>query len=126
MKTAYELLMSAPDDQVTRCKIVMRAIIAGNWEDAAFTLTAAANEATGDWAADAKALADHCRDVLSRNPVAQERQATAMTAAKHTLPELVKQHCGRINTDILSGWKKALARCARSVSDSATITRQSI
>lgn len=55
-----------PDDQVTRCKIVMRAIIAGNWEDAAFTLNAAANEATGEWAADAKALADHCRNVLSR------------------------------------------------------------
>lgn len=67
MKTAYDLLMSAPDDQVTRCKIVMRAIIAGNWEDAAFTLSAAANEATGEWAADAKALADHCLN-LSRAP----------------------------------------------------------
>lgn len=66
MKTAYDLLMSAPDDQVTRCKIVMRAIIAGNWEDAAFTLNAAANEATGEWAANAKALADHCRSYSSR------------------------------------------------------------
>ncbi len=33
MKTAYDLLMSAPDDQVTRCKIVMRAIIACPYRD---------------------------------------------------------------------------------------------
>lgn len=76
MKTAYDLLMSAPDDQVTRCKIVMRAIIARNWEDAAFTLNAAANEATGEWAADAKALADHCRNMQPSEHVAQEAKAS--------------------------------------------------
>lgn len=62
MKTAYELLMSAPDDQITRCKIALRAIAAGDWEDAAITLTAASNESNGQWANEAQALASYCRD----------------------------------------------------------------
>lgn len=60
MKTAYELLMEAPDDQVVRCKIAFREIAAGNWGEASFTLTAASNESNGQWAADAAELAAHC------------------------------------------------------------------
>ena len=64
--TAYSLLMSAPDDQATRCKIAHRAIAAGEWKDAAFTLKAAAAEAMGDWAASALALAAFCDSVACR------------------------------------------------------------
>lgn len=58
MKTAYDLLMSAPDTQVTRCKIVFKAVAENRYEDAAFTLRAAANEEAGEWAKDAAELAD--------------------------------------------------------------------
>ncbi|WP_063640280.1 hypothetical protein [Achromobacter insolitus] len=66
-KTAYDLLMSAPDDQVTRCKIAHRAIAAGEWKDAAFTLKAAAAEASGEWANDARALAAFCDTAACRH-----------------------------------------------------------
>jgi hypothetical protein len=60
MKTAYELLMTAPDSQVKRCQIAHRAIAEGRWGDAAFTLRNAANEERGEWAAAAEELAEHC------------------------------------------------------------------
>ncbi|HGW5539048.1 hypothetical protein ACWJKU_00385 (plasmid) [Methylocaldum sp. MU1018] len=31
-----------------------------------------------------------------------------MSTSKHMLPEVVEKHCGRINTDILSGWEKGI------------------
>jgi len=61
MKTAYDLLISAPDEQITRCRIVYKAIAAGEWHDAAFTLSAAARETGGAWGAEAVALASFCR-----------------------------------------------------------------
>jgi hypothetical protein len=60
MKTAYDLLMTAPDTQVKRCQIAYRAIAEGRFSDAAFTLCNAANEESGDWATAAKELAEYC------------------------------------------------------------------
>lgn len=59
MKTAYEILMEAPDSQATRCRIMMRAVLAGDWGEAAFTLRHAADEETGAWADDARALVEN-------------------------------------------------------------------
>lgn len=58
MKTAHDLLMSAPDSQVTRCKIVFKAVADGRFDDAAFSLRAAASEESGEWAKDAVELAE--------------------------------------------------------------------
>lgn len=72
MKTAYDLLMDAPDDQVTRCKIALREIAAGNWLDAGHFLTNAARESNGQWAADVSELAAFC---LSKADECAERIA---------------------------------------------------
>lgn len=61
MQTAMELLEEAPIEQVTRMQIAYKAILAGRWEDAAFTLHNAALESDGGFAADCLALAEHCR-----------------------------------------------------------------
>ncbi|WP_081075067.1 hypothetical protein [Burkholderia stagnalis] len=61
MKTAYELLLDAPDEQVTRCQLAWRAIAAGEWHDAACYLRNAANEeGATPWAAEARDLAAAC------------------------------------------------------------------
>ena len=60
MKTAYDLLMTAPDSQVKRCQIAHRAITEGRWGDAAFSLRNAANEERGEWAEAAEELAEYC------------------------------------------------------------------
>lgn len=61
MKTAYDLLLDAPDDQVTRCRLAWKAVAAGDWQDAAHFLRNAAHEAGATaWAADARALAEAC------------------------------------------------------------------
>ena len=67
MKTAHEILISAPEGQVTRAQIAYRAIAAGQWEDAAFALRNAAMEETGQWAEDATVLADYCEQVFATN-----------------------------------------------------------
>ncbi|WP_175924560.1 hypothetical protein [Burkholderia latens] len=59
MKTAYDLLLDAPDDQVTRCRLAWKAVAAGDWQDAAHFLRYAADEAGATaWASDARALAE--------------------------------------------------------------------
>ena len=60
MKTAYDLLMAAPEDQITRAQIAFKAIAAGRWLDAAHSLRNAANEEAGQWATEARKLAAHC------------------------------------------------------------------
>ncbi|NJZ70656.1 hypothetical protein GO304_04450 [Ralstonia solanacearum] len=61
MKTAYELLLDAPDAQVKRCQLAWKAIAAGEWLDAANFLSNAANEEAGTpWANEAATLADAC------------------------------------------------------------------
>ncbi|RQU68080.1 hypothetical protein DF141_28165 [Burkholderia cenocepacia] len=61
MKTAYDLLLDAPDDQVTRCRLAWKAVATGDWQDAAHFLRNAADEAGATpWAADARALAEAC------------------------------------------------------------------
>ena len=44
MITAYELLLVAPDSQIKRAQIAYKAIAAGRWLDAAYTLRNAARE----------------------------------------------------------------------------------
>lgn len=59
MKTAYDLLLDAPDEQVTRCRLGWKAVAAGDWQDAAHFLRNAADEAGATpWAADARALSE--------------------------------------------------------------------
>ncbi|MCA7889817.1 MULTISPECIES: hypothetical protein [Burkholderia cepacia complex] len=59
MKTAYDLLLDAPDDQVTRCRLAWKAVAAGDWQDAAHFLRNAADEAGATpWATDARALSE--------------------------------------------------------------------
>ncbi|MCS6428106.1 hypothetical protein [Burkholderia thailandensis] len=62
MKTAYELLLDAPDQQVKRCQLAWKAIAVGEWQDAAhFFRNAAEEEGTTPWAAEARALAEACQ-----------------------------------------------------------------
>ena len=63
MKTAYDLLMTAPDSQVRRCQIAYRAIADGLWGEGAFTLRNAAREECGDWSESAEELAKHCENM---------------------------------------------------------------
>jgi len=65
MKTAYELLMTAPDSQVKRAQIAFKAVADGRWLDAAYSLRNAANEETGQWANEARELAEHCEQVAA-------------------------------------------------------------
>lgn len=82
MKTAYELLMSAPDSQVIRCQIVLRAITEGDWAEAENKLrNAAREEGRSDWAFDALELADHCNEKAH----AARIRATDEAAAYHAL-----------------------------------------
>lgn len=58
---AYDLLLDAPDAQVTRCKLAWKAVAAGEWVDAEHYLRNAAREEAGSaWAAQAEAMADAC------------------------------------------------------------------
>lgn len=62
MRTAYDLLMTAPDDQITRCRLAHTAIGAGDWQEAAHFLRNAARESAGSaWSQDAAALASFCQ-----------------------------------------------------------------
>ena len=65
MKTAYELLLSAPDSQVKRAQIAFTAVTKGQWLDAAHSLRNAATEEPGQWANYARDLAEHCARVAT-------------------------------------------------------------
>ena len=71
MKTAYELLLTAPDGQVTRSQLAFKAIADGRWIDASYTLRNAAREESGEWANDALELAGHCEQVALFVPDSQ-------------------------------------------------------
>ncbi|WP_156439869.1 hypothetical protein [Burkholderia sp. MSMB2041] len=69
MKTAYELLLDAPDAQVKRCQLAWKAIAAGEWLDAAhFLRNAVKEEAGAQWAEQAAALADACQTRVNPQP----------------------------------------------------------
>jgi len=59
MSTAYELLMSCPDDQITRMKLVWKAVAAGEWKEAAHHLRNAASEGESSWHGRCGELAGH-------------------------------------------------------------------
>jgi hypothetical protein len=60
-KTAYDLLLNAPDEQVKRCQLAWKAIAKGEWVDAAHYLRNAANEeGNTEWAQEARAMSDAC------------------------------------------------------------------
>ncbi|MPS81773.1 MAG: hypothetical protein E2591_27260 [Achromobacter sp.] len=70
MRTAYDLLLTAPDDQITRCRLAHSAIGAGEWADAAHFLRNAAGESAGTaWGQDAAALASFCQARVGAGPV---------------------------------------------------------
>ncbi|MDN5752184.1 MAG: hypothetical protein L0H15_02745 [Nitrosospira sp.] len=61
MKTIYEILMTAPPWQVTRCKIAMLEIAHGHWDAAALTMEDAMDESEpGEWARDCLEMRDFC------------------------------------------------------------------
>lgn len=61
MKTIYEILMTAPPWQVTRCKIAMLEIAHGHWDAAASTMEDAMDESEpGEWACDCLEMRDFC------------------------------------------------------------------
>lgn len=61
MKTMHEILMTAPPEQVTRCKIAMVEIAHGHWDAAASTMEDAIYESeAGEWARDCLEMRDFC------------------------------------------------------------------
>jgi hypothetical protein len=61
MKTAYDLLMTAPDDQIVRMRLAWKAIADGDWIEAEAKLRNAALESEGQFSVDCLSLADHCK-----------------------------------------------------------------
>lgn len=56
-QTAYDLLLSAPDEQVKRCQLAWNSIAAGDWADAAsFLRNAADEEGDTEWSRAARAM----------------------------------------------------------------------
>jgi hypothetical protein len=61
MKTMFEILMTAPPDQVTRCKIALVEIAHGHWDAAASTMDDAVYESEpGEWAVDCMEIRNFC------------------------------------------------------------------
>lgn len=60
--SAYELLASAPDDQVELMRLVERYAAAGEWEDAAHSMRGVVRRASGDWAAQAALFLRVCEN----------------------------------------------------------------
>ena len=99
MKTAYDLLMSAPDSQVIRCKIAYRAIAAGDWAEAESKLrNAAAEEGRSDWAFDTRALADHCGEKAHEARLRAGQEASAYHALSVRDNVIDRQWAARLST----------------------------
>ncbi len=61
MKTMHEILMTAPPEQVTRCKIAMVEIAHGHWDAATSIMEDAIYESEpGEWADDCLEMRDFC------------------------------------------------------------------
>jgi hypothetical protein len=61
MRNMFEILMSAPPGQITRCKIAIVEMAHGHWEAAALTMDDAAYESEpGEWARDCMEMRDFC------------------------------------------------------------------
>ncbi|KIO48098.1 hypothetical protein [Nitrosospira sp. NpAV] len=61
MKTMLEILMTAPPEQVTRCKIALVEIAHGHWDAAASTMEDAIDESeAGEWVFDCIEMRDFC------------------------------------------------------------------
>ena len=58
MITAHDLLVTCPDDQITRMQIAWKAAAAGDWKEAAHHLHNAAAEGATTWHQRAVDLAD--------------------------------------------------------------------
>lgn len=57
----HEILMTAPPEQVTRCKIAMVEIAHGHWDAAASTMEDAIYESEpGEWAGDCREMREFC------------------------------------------------------------------
>ncbi len=79
--TVYDLLMTAPDAQVTRCQIAFRAVADGRWSDAEFALrNAAKEEGRSDWAYRAEKMAAHCNDQAHQAKIRAQEDACAYHA----------------------------------------------
>ena len=65
MKTAYDLLLEAPDSQVMRLKLAYLYIASGNFLDAAHFLENAAQETDGDFSCGCSELSNFCYQRLA-------------------------------------------------------------
>ena len=61
MKSIYDLLMTAPDDQITKMQRAWRAVVDGDWLDAESRLRNVATETIGQFSADCLTIAEICR-----------------------------------------------------------------
>jgi hypothetical protein len=85
MKTAYELLLDAPDEQVKRCQLAWKAIATGDWQDAAhFLRNAADEEVSTPWAEEARALAEACVGKANSSQLAPTNQFDLETLRRAT------------------------------------------
>ena len=57
MPTANDLLITCPDDQITRLQLVWKCVAAGEWIEAAHFLRNAASEGCSSWHEQASKLA---------------------------------------------------------------------
>ena len=64
MKTVLELLDAAPEEQIKRMQIAFKSVAAGEWDDAAFTLSNAARETSGQFSSDCAELAEFCNSMV--------------------------------------------------------------
>ncbi|MGF6767511.1 hypothetical protein P3T24_007875 [Paraburkholderia sp. GAS33] len=61
MKSIYDLLMTAPEEQITKMRRAWRAVVDGNWLEAESKLRNVAAETIGQFSADCLAIAEICR-----------------------------------------------------------------
>ncbi|SFW14245.1 hypothetical protein [Nitrosovibrio sp. Nv17] len=62
MKTMFEMLMTAPPEHVTRCRIALIEIAHGRWDAAAASMQDAIDETESEaWASDCADMRNFCR-----------------------------------------------------------------
>lgn len=85
MKSAYDLLMSAPDEQAPLCKLALSAIARGNWAEAANLYRSAARGGCSLWFREAAELAAAFQ-IKAGCELSAEQRAAAINEAM--LPEV--------------------------------------
>lgn len=80
MKSAYDLLMTAPDEQATRCRIALEEIAQQRWAEAGKFYRYAASEGCTPWHKEAAEMAAHC-DVRAGSSLKGDELAATINLA---------------------------------------------